>query len=103
MASTSSFDISTGADLQEVDNAVNQATKEIQQRYDFKGSKCTLAFDRTKLTLTLVADDESRRVGTGRQVIGALDQRLHGAEQVATHQPRRYTSSPPSASMVMIE
>ena len=60
MASQSSFDISTGADLQEVDNAVNQATKEIQQRYDFKGSKCTLAFDRTKLTLTLVADDDFR-------------------------------------------
>ena len=58
MASTASFDISTGADLQEVDNAVNQATKEIQQRYDFKGSKCTLAFDRAKLTLTLVADDD---------------------------------------------
>ena len=60
MASTSSFDISTGADLQEVDNAVNQATKEVQQRYDFKGSKCSIAFDRTKLTLTLVADDDFR-------------------------------------------
>jgi len=58
MASLASFDISTGADLQEVDNAVNQATKEVTQRYDFKGSKCTLAFDRTKLTLTLVADDD---------------------------------------------
>ena len=60
MASTFSFDISTGADLQEVDNAVNQATKEIAQRYDFKGSKCTIAFDRAKLTLTLVADDDFR-------------------------------------------
>jgi len=58
MASLSSFDISTGADLQEVDNAVNQATKEVAQRYDFKGSKCTIAFDRAKATLTLVADDD---------------------------------------------
>ena len=58
MASLSSFDISTGADLQEVDNAVNQATKEIAQRYDFKGSKCTITFDRTKATLALVADDD---------------------------------------------
>jgi len=58
MASLSSFDISTGADLQEVDNAVNQATKEVAQRYDFKGSKCSIAFDRTKATLTLVADDD---------------------------------------------
>ncbi len=58
MASLSSFDISTGADLQEVDNAVNQATKEIAQRYDFKGSKCSIAFDRAKTLLTLVADDD---------------------------------------------
>jgi cyclic-di-GMP-binding protein len=60
MASLSSFDISTGADLQEVDNAVNQATKEVAQRYDFKGSKCSIAFDREKATLTLVADDDFR-------------------------------------------
>src|SRR2546428_9151971 len=58
MASQASFDISTGADLQEVDNAVNQAQKEIIQRYDFKGSKASIAFDRPKATLTLVADDD---------------------------------------------
>jgi hypothetical protein len=60
MANLASFDVSTGADLQEVDNAVNQATKEVAQRYDFKGSKCSIAFDRTKATLTLVADDDFR-------------------------------------------
>src|SRR5260370_37738015 len=58
MASLASFDISTGADLQEVDNAVHQATKEVAQRYDFKGSKATLTFDRAQATLTLVADDD---------------------------------------------
>ena len=58
MASQASFDVSTGADLQEVDNAVNQAQKEIIQRYDFKGSKASIAFDRPKATLTLVADDD---------------------------------------------
>jgi cyclic-di-GMP-binding protein len=58
MSPVASFDISTGADLQEVDNAVNQATKEVIQRYDFKGSKCTIAFDRTKAILTLDADDD---------------------------------------------
>ncbi|HEX9382817.1 MAG TPA: DUF520 family protein, partial [Gemmatimonadaceae bacterium] len=58
MASTASFDVSTGADLQEVDNAVNQAQKEIIQRYDFKGSKASIAFDRPKATLTLIADDD---------------------------------------------
>jgi uncharacterized protein YajQ (UPF0234 family) len=58
MPSLASFDISTGADLQEVDNAVNQAAKEVAQRFDFKGSKASIAFDRAKLTLTLVADDD---------------------------------------------
>ena len=58
MASQSSFDISTGADLQEVDNAVNQARKELAQRYDFKGSKASIEFDKAKAQLVLVADDD---------------------------------------------
>jgi cyclic-di-GMP-binding protein len=60
MASNASFDVSTGADLQEVDNAVNQTHKEIAQRYDFKGSHCTVDFDRTKGEIRLSADDEFR-------------------------------------------
>jgi uncharacterized protein YajQ (UPF0234 family) len=60
MASNPSFDISTGADLQEVDNAVNQALKEVAQRYDFKGTACTIEFDRTKAEIRLLADDEFR-------------------------------------------
>ena len=55
-----SFDVTTGADLQEVDNAVNQTLKEAQQRYDFKGAKCTIDFDRAKGELKLEADDEYR-------------------------------------------
>ncbi|HEY7635815.1 MAG TPA: YajQ family cyclic di-GMP-binding protein [Gemmatimonadales bacterium] len=58
MASNASFDVSTGADLQEVDNAVNQARKEITQRYDFKGTHCTIEFDRAKAEVRLSADDE---------------------------------------------
>jgi uncharacterized protein YajQ (UPF0234 family) len=53
-----SFDISSKIDLQEVDNAVNQARKEVAQRYDFKGSKAAIEFNRAENTLTLVADDE---------------------------------------------
>ena len=60
MAGTSSFDVSTGADLQEVDNAVNQAVKEIAQRYDFKGTHVTIEFDRTKAVIKVHADDEFR-------------------------------------------
>ena len=58
MASTSSFDVTTGVDLQEVDNAVNQAQKEIGQRYDFKGSKSTIEFKRAEDLLVLVADSD---------------------------------------------
>jgi uncharacterized protein YajQ (UPF0234 family) len=60
MASNASFDVSTGADLQEVDNAVNQTIKEIAQRYDFKGTHCEVNFDRAKAEIRLAADDEFR-------------------------------------------
>ena len=59
MAAQQSFDISTGADLQEVDNAVNQAKKELAQRYDFKGSKASIEFEKAKEPkIVLVADDD---------------------------------------------
>lgn len=58
MAKSSSFDVSTGVDLQEVDNAVNQAMKEVGQRYDFKGTNCTIEFDRTNAAIRLDADDD---------------------------------------------
>jgi uncharacterized protein YajQ (UPF0234 family) len=55
-----SFDISTGVDLQEVDNAVNQAAKEIATRYDFKGTHCTVELDRTAAVIKVDADDQYR-------------------------------------------
>ena len=58
MASQASFDITSGVDLQEVDNAVNQAKKEVAQRYDFKGSRASVDLNRADNTITIVADDE---------------------------------------------
>src|SRR5881392_975822 len=58
MPGTQSFDITTGCDLQEVDNAVNQATKEIQQRYDFKGLKVSIDFRRSENKIVLQAPDD---------------------------------------------
>jgi len=58
MPQASSFDVTTGVDLQEVDNAVNQAQKEIAQRYDFKGSNATIDFKRSEELLELVANSE---------------------------------------------
>jgi uncharacterized protein YajQ (UPF0234 family) len=51
-----SFDIVSKVDLQEVDNAVNQAIKEISQRYDFKGTTNELSLEKESLTI-LAADD----------------------------------------------
>jgi len=53
-----SFDIVSVVDKQEVDNAVNQAIKEIGQRYDFKGSKTEVTLD--KDTVKVVTDDDFR-------------------------------------------
>ncbi len=53
-----SFDVTSKVDLQEVDNAVNQARKEVAQRFDFKNSKASIDFDRAAGTLTLVANDD---------------------------------------------
>jgi cyclic-di-GMP-binding protein len=58
MATTHSFDVTSTVDLQEVDNAVNQARKEIAQRYDFKGSPAAIDLDQKNNTLTLTAEDK---------------------------------------------
>jgi len=58
MAQAASFDITSTVDLQEVDNAVNQARKEIAQRYDFKGSRAAIELNRTDNTIALTADDD---------------------------------------------
>src|SRR6266481_8634037 len=58
MPATASFDITSIIDFPEVDNALNQARKEVGQRYDFKGAKAEITLNTTDKTLTLVADDE---------------------------------------------
>ena len=58
MAGTQSFDITTGCDLQEVDNAINQALKEIRQRYDFKGLDVSIDFLRAENKIGLRAPDD---------------------------------------------
>jgi uncharacterized protein YajQ (UPF0234 family) len=72
MAGSSSFDIVSEIDLQEVDNAVNQARKEIGQRFDFKGSKSTIELSSKEQRLTVISDDDYRL----RSVIGILQDKL---------------------------
>jgi uncharacterized protein YajQ (UPF0234 family) len=58
LASTSSFDVTTGVDYMEVHNAVDQATKEITNRYDFKGLKVSIELNPKDKKITLSAPDE---------------------------------------------
>ena len=60
MATTSSFDITSTIDFAEVDNALNQARKEVAQRYDFKGAKTDITLSDKDKTLTLVTEDEMK-------------------------------------------
>jgi uncharacterized protein YajQ (UPF0234 family) len=57
VADTYSFDVTSTIDLAEVDNAINQARKEIGQRFDFKGAHVSIDLDQKANTLTLAADD----------------------------------------------
>lgn len=60
MPATASFDITSTIDFQEVDNALNQARKEVAQRYDFKGATAEITLNAADKTLTLLTDDEMK-------------------------------------------
>lgn len=60
MADEFSFDVVSKLELQELENAVNQANKEIQTRFDFKGSVSRIDWDKKETKLTLYSDDEQK-------------------------------------------
>lgn len=53
-----SFDIVSEINMQEMDNAVNQAAKEIATRFDFRGGKSEITLDKEKKLVKIIADDE---------------------------------------------
>ena len=96
MASESSFDIVSEINLQEMDNAVNQAVKEITTRYDFKGSAASVEFDRKSKELTLTADAEPqlesvRKVLVEKMVKRGVDPKALDPQKIeqATHKTVR--------------
>lgn len=58
MAKDESFDITTGCDLQEVDNALNQAKREITGRFDFKGVLADIEADKAKNTIEIHTESQ---------------------------------------------
>ena len=70
-----SFDIVSEVDLQEVDNAINQAKKEMSQRYDFRGSKSTIEYNRDEKKITIVADDDFKLRAVQDMLVSRLAKR----------------------------
>ena len=95
MPAASSFDVTSTIDFQEVDNALNQARKEVGQRYDFKGAKAEIDLNAADKTLTLVADDEMKMnalweiVQTRLVRRGVADQELQGPRKRRGRRRRR--------------
>lgn len=58
MPQLNSFDVVSCVDMQEIDNAVNQAIKEMRNRYDFRGSKSALELLKTEKKIKIIADDD---------------------------------------------
>lgn len=100
MAKESSFDVVSTVDMQEIDNAYQQAKKELTQRYDLKGSGAELSLDKQKKTITVAAPADF----VARQVIDIMGSKLikrgidlaavkWGDPQVATGQSVRQTAT----------
>lgn len=86
-----SFDIVSEIDYQEVDNAVNQTAKEISTRFDFRGGKSSIEFDKSDKKIRIVADDELKlrsmhQLLEQKFVKRSIDLRLidYGKEEVAS-------------------
>ena len=100
MAKESSFDVVSTVDMQEIDNAYQQAKKELTQRYDLKGSGAELSLDKQKKTITVAAPADF----VARQVIDIMGSKLikrgidlaavkWGNPQAATGQSVRHTAT----------
>lgn len=100
MAKESSFDVVSTVDMQEIDNAYQQAKKELTQRYDLKGSGADLSLDKQKKTITVAAPADF----VARQVIDIMGSKLikrgidlaavkWGDPQAATGQSVRQTAT----------
>lgn len=95
MAQQSSFDIVSEVDLQEVDNALNQARKEIGQRYDFKDSKSSIELNQKEKTVTLISDDDFKL----KSVIDIVQSKL--IKRGVPLKALRYGKAEPAANSTM--
>ncbi|MBU1998908.1 MAG: YajQ family cyclic di-GMP-binding protein [Candidatus Omnitrophota bacterium] len=84
-----SFDIVSEVDLQEMDNAVNQANKELSQRYDFKDSKASITYDRNEKKVTLVADNDFKLRALTDMLVSRMAKRGISIKSLKFSEPER--------------
>lgn len=89
MAKNESFDVTTGIDLMEVENAVNQARKEIAQRYDFKGSGATIDLKKADSLILLDAPDKMKLNALHDVLLSKLIRRKVPTENVRPGEPQK--------------
>src|SRR6266850_156570 len=80
-----SFDIVSEVDKQEIDNALNQARKELATRFDFKGSAAAIENEKDKIILT--AEDAARLRGLREIVVGKLSKRGVDLRNIEQQEP----------------
>jgi len=72
-----------------MDNAVNQANKELAQRYDFKNSKSSIAYDRTEKLVTLIADDDFKLRALTDMLVGRMAKRGISVKSLKFNDPEK--------------
>jgi uncharacterized protein YajQ (UPF0234 family) len=82
-----SFDITSDVDIQEIDNAINQARKDLSQRFDFKGSTATIEWKEKESKIEMKAEDASRLKSLSEIVIGKLAKRAIDLRNVERKDP----------------
>jgi len=103
MAKDESFDITTGCDLQEVDNAVNQAVKEITGRYDFKGVLAEVTYDRTKNTISIHAADRYKLDAIWDVLVGRMIARKVPVQNLKRGEPEDATGSTVRQTITLVQ
>ncbi|MDA1010646.1 MAG: DUF520 family protein, partial [Chloroflexi bacterium] len=89
MAKEESFDITTGCDLQEVDNAVNQARKEITGRFDFKGILAEIEYSRGDGKIDIHTTDEYKLDAVWQVLVARLISRQVPVKNLKREDPER--------------
>jgi len=84
-----SFDIVSEVDLQEVDNAINQAKKELFNRYDFKGSKSSIEYNRDEKKITLITTDDFKLRALKDMVLSKAAKRSISVKAIKFNEPEK--------------